>query len=214
MRKLELIEQDYTKRLEQVLDEAWRIFKSQFINKRNEINKEAPFQHHFAQIIKGVGDLYSLNRNDLFKVDLESMQENVKEKKKYIDITCGFQNRAKCAIELKFKTKGQGAQDIGRMDAYVDIEALEIVTLDKNEYKFGKFYMITDLAAYTKPFKSECVGNFKFHHEHTIEPGEYIHNSTWKDRKSITVNLRNSYPIQWEKVKRDETDWFFLELKV
>ena|GEM_PF-1484199 len=46
------------------------------------------------------------------------------------------------AIELKFKTEQQGAQDHGRIDAYVDIEAVELVT--KSQFTFVRFYMITD----------------------------------------------------------------------
>src|SRR5690606_691576 len=140
------IEFEYSKRLEEILDQSWKIFKSQFIYGRHKINKEAPFQHHFAQIIKSVGNLYSISEKDLFKVDLEVKCLNIKGKSKYIDITCEFVDKINCAIELKFKTSQQGAQDHGRIDAYVDIEALELVT--NSEYKIGKFYMITDSQTY------------------------------------------------------------------
>lgn len=123
-----IVKFEYSERLKEILDESWKIFKSQFIYQRHQINKEAPFQHHFAQIIRNVGNLYSIGEKDLFKVDLETKCDNVKGKSKYIDISCEFVNEINCAIELKFKTALQGAQDHGRIDAYVDIEALEIVT--------------------------------------------------------------------------------------
>ena len=47
---------------------------------------------------------------------------------------------------MKFKTAIQGAQDHRRNDAYIDIEALEIVT--KGQFDLGKFYMITDSTPY------------------------------------------------------------------
>lgn len=108
MKNPEIIEFEYSQRLNEVLQQSWKIFKSQFIFKRNKITKEAPFQHHFAQIIKNVGDLYSISEKDLFKVDLETKCENIKGKTKYIDITCEFVDKINCAIELKFKTAQQG----------------------------------------------------------------------------------------------------------
>jgi len=146
MRDSNLISEEYKTRLEEVLNQSWKIFKSQFVCSRHEINTEAPFQHHFAQIIKNVGDLYSIESNDLFKVDLESKIGNVKGKSKYYDISCQFVDRIKCVIELKFKLKRQGAQDWARIDSYVDIEALEFVV--PQYFNFGKFYFITDDTAY------------------------------------------------------------------
>ena len=216
-----LIEENYPKRMEQILEKSWKIFKSQFVNGRIEINKEAPFQHHFAQIIKSVGDLYAINKEDLFRTDLETKCENVKEKSKYIDITCGFLDRysdkykTSCAIELKFKTKVQAAQDVGRVDAYVDIEALEKIVIEKKDYDLGKFYMITDYDAYTKPFKGKSAEDFKTHHKHTTEAEkEFIHSHNWKGLKGAKVFLKNSYTFNWEKIDKDEQEWYFLELTV
>ena len=59
---------------------------------------------------------------------METKCENINGKPKYIDISCGFIDKINCAIELKFKTAQQGAQDHGRIDAYRDIYALELVT--------------------------------------------------------------------------------------
>ena len=124
MKGIEIIEFEYPKRLNEILDQSWKIFKSQFIYGRHQINKEASFQHHFAQIIRNVGNLYSIGEKDLFKVDLETKCDNVKGKSKYIDISCEFIDKIKCAIELKFKTSKQAAQNHGRIDAYIDIDSL------------------------------------------------------------------------------------------
>ncbi len=80
-------------------------------------------------------------------MDLETRCEDVRGKTKFIDITCSFPNAAvSCAIELKFKTTQQGAQDHGRIDAYVDIEAVELVC--ESHFTFGRFFMITDSSVY------------------------------------------------------------------
>lgn len=207
MRNVEIIEFEYKKRLNQVLDESWKIFKSQFIFGRHKINKEAPFQHHFAQIIKNVGDLYSISEKDLFKVDLETKSENIKGKSKYLDITCEFVDKINCAIELKFKTSQQGAQDHGRIDAYIDIEALELVTTEN--YRIGKFYMITDSQTYINKSKIGVGTVYSTHNEHITEnETEYWYNS--KGREEIKVSLKNSYQFNWEKIN----DWYFLELTI
>jgi|GEM_PF-1070622 len=207
MKEKEIIEFEYEKRLNEILELSWKIFKSQFICGRHEINKEAPFQHHFAQIIRSVGNLYSIAEKDLFKVDLETKCDKVKGKSKYIDITCEFVDKINCAIELKFKTAKQGAQDHGRIDAYVDIEALEIVTWD--QFDLGKFYMITDSTPYINKSNRGVGTVFATHNGFVSEKGkEFWFDS--KGREDVRVNLRNSYKFDWEKID----NWYFLDITV
>jgi hypothetical protein len=207
MKEKEIIEFEYPKRLNEVLDLSWKIFKSQFIHGRHEINKEAPFQHHFAQIIRNVGNLYSIAEKDLFKVDLETKCENINGKSKYIDVSCEFVDQIKCAIELKFKTAQQGAQDHGRIDAYVDINALELVT-DKL-FDLGKFYMITNSTPYINQSVKGVGTVFATHNGHITEKGqEFWYDS--KGREHVRLTLRNSYHFEWEKIN----DWYFLDLTI
>lgn len=195
-------------RLHEILKESWRIFKSQFIHGRHEINKEAPFQLHFAQIIQNVGNLYSVGKEDLFKVDLETKVADVRGKSKYIDITCEFVNTVWAAIELKFKTDKQGAQDHARIDSYLDIESLEIL-VERNEYEFGKFYMITNSTPYINPSARGVGTVFAMHDGNKSEPlNEFWFNS--KGRENVRVNLKYSYHFKWDKID----DWYFLDLTI
>ncbi len=202
-----IVEFEYSKRLKEVLNESWKIFKSQFIYQRHEISKEAPFQHHFAQIIRNVGNLYSVAPKDLFKVDLETKCKNVKGKSKYIDITCEFVDEINCAIELKFKTALQGAQDHGRIDAYVDLEALEIVT--KNQFALGKFYMITNSTPYINKSKKGVGTVYATHQGFVSKKNKHLWFES-KGREHIRIKLRNSYEFNWEKIE----DWYFLDLTI
>ncbi len=198
---------DYRQRLDTVMSTAWTVFKAQFIHNRHFISTEAPFQHHFADIIRQVGNLYCLTREDVFLVDLETQCKDIKGKTKYLDISCEFVNKINCAIELKFKKATQGAQDHGRIDIYVDIEALELVCIDK--FQVGKFYAITDSPPYINKSKVGVGTVFPTHHGHTTEP-----NATFwvdsKGREHVTVNLKNSYTFNWEKIGK----WYFVELSV
>ena len=137
---LKLISKEYKDRIREIITLSWRIFISQYTNERMKINKEAPFQHHLATIIKEVGQLYTISKEEIFFVDLETKCKNIKGKNKYIDITCGFRDKINCAIEMKFKTQKQGAQDHGRIDVYQDIEAIELSL--ENGFDIG-FFLIS-----------------------------------------------------------------------
>ena len=190
-----IIPKDYRCRINEIMSVSWKIFISQFINNRHVINTEAPFQHHFAQIVRTVGELYSINESDLFKVDLETKVVNIKGKSKYVDLTCQFDKIFKCGIELKFKLKKQGAQDWGRIDAYVDIESLEIAVFKQKEFDLGKFYMITDDTAYINKSTRGSGTIFCIHDGYETKPGSEL-NTNNKGRQGVFVTLNNKYQIK------------------
>ena len=207
MPEQDIIPVDYKKRLDHVMILSWKIFKSQFINKRHYISTEAPFQHHFADIIRQVGNLHCLTREDVFLVDLEIQCKNIKSKTKYFDISCEFLNQLACFIELKFKKSSQGAQDHGRIDMYVDIEALELICTEKNA--IGKFYAITDSKPYINQSKVGVGTIFPTHHGHITEANKRFWCDS-KGREKVVVNLRNSYTFNWDKIG----NWYFLEITI
>jgi len=207
MKSKDTLAPDYTRRINDVLDIAWRILKSRFVDGRHLMTKEAPFQHYFAHIISTVGESFCTKRDDLFLVDLETKCDDVKGKTKYLDITCGFPNhKSSCAIELKFKTAAQGAQDHGRIDAFVDIEALELVC--KEKFKFGRFYMITNSTPYVNESKKGVGTVFRTHDGAVVDPDTYHYDSV--GRKHVYVTLENQYKFEWEKIE----PWYFLQLNV
>ena len=199
----------HAQRLGQLVDLSWDIFRSRFLAGRHPILKEAPFQHHFANVISSVGSLFCISRDDSFLVDLETRIENVRGKSKYIDITCSFPNaNVSCAIELKFKTAQQGAQDHGRVDAYTDIEALELVC--PKHFTFGRFFMITDSKTYR--YKStRGVGTvFCMHDGHRTPVQTPLACTHSKGRENVVVTLSNEYTFNWDQAG----NWHFLALPV
>jgi hypothetical protein len=207
MKQKDALTKNYVHRIESVLDISWRILKSRLRDERHLITTEAPFQHHFAHIISTIGESHCTKREDIFHVDLETKCEGIKGKRKYIDITCGFTNQnASCAIELKFKTNRQGAQDHGRIDAFVDIEALELVCDEK--FNIGRFYMITDSTAYIKQSKKGVGTKFTTHDGALLKPDVYQYAS--KGREEVVVTLNNQYELEWEKIGK----WYFLEIDI
>ena len=199
---VKLISKDYNERIKEIVRLAWNIFISQYTFGRLDINKEAPFQHHLATILKEVGGLYTLNKTEIFFVDLETKCENIKGKNKYIDITFGFRGDIKCSMELKFKTKRQGAQTYGRIDAYLDLEALELS--QQCGYDLGFFFMITDDPSYIDHSKSGIGALFPLHDGARIVPKEYLS----KGKRVVDITLKNEYLVNWEK----HEDLYFLRL--
>lgn len=209
MKTPDILSQQYSLRIAEILDTSWRILKSRFVDGRHVISKEAPFQHYFAHIISTIGEAYCSKRSDIFMVDLETKLDNVKGKSKYLDITCSFpEEQASCAIELKFKTARQGAQDHGRIDAFVDIEALEIAC--SKGYTFGRFYMITDSPPYIRQSKRGVGTVFTTYDGAVTAPQHTFHCPQSKGRENIKVYLGESYSFNWEQIDQ----WYFLELKI
>ncbi len=204
-----IVPECYVERLSRCVDLSWDIFRSRFIAGRHPILREAPFQHHFANVISSVGQLFCTSRDDMFHVDLETRVENIRGKSKFVDISCSFPNAGvKCAIELKFKTAQQGAQDYGRIDAYVDIESLELVC--PVPYTFGRFFMITDSRIYRNKSLRGVGTLFAMHDGYCNPLGTPITCGYSKGREHVTVTLANQYTFNWEH----SGNWHFLAIAI
>ena len=225
MKKTDILPTDDTARIDDILQTSWRILKTRFIKRRYEISSEAPFQHYFAHIISTIGDTYCITRTEKFMVDLEVKLEvknnNNKSKRNYIDITCGFSRggqepKEKTAIELKFKTETQGAQNEARINVFRDVERLEKA---KSEHSFaqGRFYMITDHQVYVNESKTGVGTVFATHDGARTQANHEFHFPDSKSIEDVKVNLKNSYLFEWEKIDKKTTkkeEWYFLEIPV
>ena len=197
----------HVERLTHVVDQSWMVLKSRFLQGRHHIPLEAPFQHYFAHILSAYGDLCCTERDDLFLVDLECKSPGPAGGREYIDIGCSFtKHAASCAIELKFKTAKQGAQDHGRIDAYQDIEALERAR--RGGFSFGRFFMITDSSVYVNPSRRGVGTVFATHDGNQTVAGATFHCPQSVGRSHVQLTLANSYSFQWEQIG----NWYFLEI--
>lgn len=232
-----MISNDHASRMKEILDESWRIFKWQFVNKVfvKDIENEAPFQLHFASVIRSVGSMYTLP-GETFYVDLETKWDGPDGKKKYIDITCGFYElgsrvpKYACAIELKFKRKDYGALPHNLFAIYRDIESLEreVMTdgnVGEQKYSEGRFYFLTNnedycnKAAYVNKSKQETDGAsrykaFGLNGEKTRR--EVVYHPEKGSEEDRKVELKNEYELVWEQHKGDSSDdnWYFLEIDI
>jgi hypothetical protein len=204
-----ILPESHVARLAHVVDQSWIILKSRFLSGRNPIQLEAPFQHYFAHVLASYGQLCCVERRDQFLVDLERRMPGNAAGREYLDMCCSFAGTdASCAIELKFKTNRQGAQDHGRIDAYQDLDALERAC--QSEFSFGRFFMITDSTPYIRKSKHGVGTVFATHDGHHAVSGAAVHYPSSKGRENVKLTLRNSYVFSWEKVG----EWYFLEMHV
>lgn len=233
---MQLVNSDYPSRMKEILNESWRIFKWQFVNKVfvRDIYNEAPFQPHFASIIRSVGTMYVLH-GETFYVDLETRWDGLGSKKKYIDITCGFYELGNvvpqyaCAIELKFKRKDYSALPHNMFAIYKDIESLEREVEAKGKigidmYSEGHFYFIINNEDYCrKPAyevksmsqSGKCdYSPFGLNNGRTCRKIVY-HPKKGTDKDRI-VELNKDYKISWETYDGSQVDekWYFLEIDV
>jgi hypothetical protein len=225
MKKTDILPTDDTARIDDILQTSWRILKTRFIKRRYEISSEAPFQHYFAHIISTIGDTYCITRTEKFMVDLEVKLEgknnNDEVKKSYIDITCGFSrggndSREKTAIELKFKTKSQGAPNDTRNLVFQDIKRLENARKE-DSFSQGRFYMITDLQTYANKSKKGLGTVFRTHDGAETQANEEIYYPDSTSKKNVKVTLDDPYSFNWEKIDKKTTkkeEWYFLEIPV
>jgi hypothetical protein len=188
-------------KLELVVTQAWEVFKSKFLNGKYSISTEAPFQHHFANNLRVIGETFCFSKSETFLIDLETREEDLGGKRKYIDITLGFyddgQPVAKAAIELKFKKRLQGADDFARIDSYSDIESLE--RCEERGYDLAYFFMISDFDIYTRESRPGTTGYiFSMRDGYTAPANKIFTNPHCKGRRDIEVTFKREHTFNWE----------------
>ncbi len=224
MTEFKKIPDNLSRRLDIVIENAWEIFINQFLNKKYEVELEAPFQLHFASILKLIGELYCLKRREIFFVDLESKVETGR-KNKYIDIICGFireNEECKIPIELKFKTLEQSAEDLGAMEIYKDIYDLENLVEHYNSFQSAYFLMITDNHRYVNPprKKNSLREEFNTSNGYKIQPGhEYKYTKTKTGEKFYKKNgaftFKRDISFNWINYKEpNHKGFYFLKVKI
>jgi hypothetical protein len=214
-------------RIDEMINHAWDIFLNHFVNKKYEINLEAPFQLHFASILKYVGELYCLKKGEVFAINLEVNMGD--SKKNYIDIVIEFFERGSTSsllipIELKFRTVKQSAVDEGVMAIYRDIHTIEKV-VKKGKYNgstipFGYFFIITDHQGYTKRAKSGLKIIFDTSDGYTAKKEhdyKYLDNKTGKKfhDKYGNIIFNNEHTFRWNLYEyEDASKHWFLKMKI
>lgn len=226
MKSVSLLPLDINKRLDEMISLSWNIFINHFINKKYEINLEAPFQLHFASILKHIGEMYCLQKQELFFINLEV--DMGLDKKNYVDIVVSFYDRntdkeISIPIELKYKTEKQSAEDVGALEIYKDIYNQEKVLKSSNKDKvipFSYFFCITDNRRYVNEANKGLKTVFTTHDGSKIKSNfeyKYLDTKTGKefyDKYGLFI-FDKEYEFNWEEYTYPKgNSYWFLKMRI
>ena len=196
-------------RLIRIVDLAYERLRTKIIGGRIRVENEASLQLQLGSILKTVGELYEVDRNEHFAIELEKpvvLPDHVFGKsgtdRAKIDIFCSFVDPTKqdvdaCAIELKFFKKANHREPNNRYDVFADIANLErygciakycflIIGTDHDHYVSQDLY-------------SSDTADFDFRHGSGYVMGTAATYRTAKPH-GPPISLKKDYSFQWDTV--------------
>lgn len=187
---------------------------SALAKQRPIFHSEADFQHAFAWEIH--------QRLPAASVRLE-LPVQVKNQSLHIDVWIAYNDEV-LAVELKYKTRGlsirvgnekyhlknQSAQDIGRYDFLRDIQRLEQLGAQHQNFTGYAILLTNDSAYWAKPHRYKTVdADFRLHDGRKIEGvlawGEKASDGTKKNRER-PIELQGKYRLRWTDYSRPSFD--------
>lgn len=194
-------------RLDRTFALAYDCLRRKINGGRIQVANEASLQLQFAAILKSVGELFEVERDEFFSIELEkpvALTDDVFGKSgsrnAKIDILFGFTNVTKdevhrCAVEMKFFRRKNHREPNNRYDVFSDINNLE---------SYGAFaercYMLvaTDHDHYVdQMIYSPSTAAFDFRHGRSYISGtriEYLTDKGYGD----PITLQGSYDFRWD----------------
>lgn len=163
-------------RLARAIDFSWSICVQRIASERIRINKESSLQLHLGAIIKELGELACVERDEKFTIELETKYE-----RQSIDILCSLDD-VHAAIELKcFRKASNRATDTDMYDVLNDLVRLE----SYRHVTLRRFICLTDNEYYPKGTHSGHANSVSIRHEKEYRGSEPINCSwrgLWKDK--------------------------------
>lgn len=194
-------------RLIRTFDLAYECLRRKINGGRILVDNEASLQLQFASILKSVGELLEVERDEFFSIELEkavrlngeAFGKSGSDRAK-IDVFFSFTNAAtresvSCAVEMKFFKKKNHREPNNRYDVYADIQNLE---------SYGNFadycflVVATDHDHYvSQDAYSPDTTDFDFRHGRqyvTGTPATYRTTNPY----GPSITLHNSYSFAWD----------------
>lgn len=195
-------------RLIRVFDLAYECLRRKINGGRIRVENEASLQLQFSAILKSVGELLEVERDEFFSIELEkpvalldgSFGKSGSSKAK-IDIWFAYTNAStntvrSCAVEMKFFKKQNHREPNNRYDVFADIHNLE-----SYGHHAEQCFMVvgTDHDHYVNQAEyAEATKDFDFR-----EGREYVAGTaaTYRTTKGYgePITLRGSYEFNWDQ---------------
>lgn len=196
-----------TDRLNRVFELAYDCLRLKINGGLIRVDNEASLQLHFSAILKSVGELHEVHRDEFFFIELEKPVKRTKtlfrksgSAKAKVDIFCGYSDAAggkthACAIELKHFKKKNHREPNNRYDVFADIHNLE---------NYGSFadccflVVATDHEHYVNQTAySPDTSDFDLRHGACYTSGTQTLYRTQKPY-GAPITLTNSYSFNWD----------------
>ena len=195
-------------RLIRVFDLAYECLRRKINGGRIRVENEASLQLQFAAILKSVGELLEVERDEFFSIELEkpvslsngSFSKSGSTKAK-IDIYFSYTNAStkavrSCAIEMKFFKKQNHREPNNRYDVFADLHNLETYG-----HVADQCFMVvgTDHDHYVNQQRySSDTGDFDFREGTNYAAGTV---ATYRTAKvyGAPITLRGSYAFSWDQ---------------
>jgi hypothetical protein len=195
-------------RLVRVFDLAYECLRRKINGGRIRVENEASLQLHFAAILKSVGELLEVERDEFFAIELEkpvALPDLVFGKsgspKAKIDIYFSYTNTTtgavrSCAVEMKFFKKQNQREPNNRHDVFADIHNLE-----NYGHVANQCFMVvgTDHNHYVNQSKySAATSDFDFRQGIAYTAGT---TATYRTPKPYgePIALQRSYAFAWDE---------------
>ena len=200
-------------RLARVFELAYECLRKKINSGRIRVENEASLQLQFAAILKVVGELFEVEKDEFFSIELEKTVTPVNgekygksgSSKARIDIFFSYTNTSSktmhsCAIEMKFFKKENAREPNNRYDVFADLHNLENYSHVANQC----FMLVaTDHNHYVShPEYSETARMFDFRNDKEYIAGTTLIYLPYKNAKLYgnPITLSNSYNFKWDTV--------------
>lgn len=194
-------------RITRVFDLAYECLRRKINGGRIEVENEASLQLQFAAILKSVGELLEVHRDEFFSIELEKPVElseatfgKSQTSKAKIDIFCSYTTISNgevhsCAIEIKYFRKKNHREPNNRYDVFSDIHNLE----NYGDFAERCFMVVaTDHDHYvTQESYSADTCDFDFRNGKSYEAGTL---ATYRTQVPYgeSIKLAGSYSFKWD----------------
>ncbi len=213
------IQTEDDRRLERVFELTYEMLRRKINGGAVKVDNEASLQLQFSAILKTVGELFEVDRDEHFFVELEkpvllsdTYFGKSGSKKAKIDIWYGYKgglpdDQRACAVELKYFKKDNHREPNNRYDVFADLKNLESYG---GFADLGFMLVATDHPHYvSQPQYSNDTGDFDFRHGRHYIGGTSLCYRTAKPY-GAPIRLSRSYDFRWDTVDNVK----FLKLRV
>lgn len=205
--------------LDNIINEAMKIYVARLISGYFELGLEATFQLHFSRILEDLLLVKTTREDERYQVLLEKNMP-INDNKDYVDVVIKHsigKIEELYLLELKFKKISDSAPDLGNVVSYIDMYNLDCHKNTPN-VKGCYFIFLTDLQTYVNAPNRGTRTEIPMHDLCKIEKNKN-YNVTGTAAKAAMgryldkgFNFTEDHTIEYTNFKvKNKNYWYFIE---